>query len=43
MTPDGLIQSENKKEKSGMHGLKSFAPHVINNMVDFTRMNTGPY
>jgi hypothetical protein len=26
-----------------MHRLKSFKPHGINKMVDFTRMNTGQY
>ena len=32
-----------QKEKFWMHRLKSFEPHGINKMVDFTRMNTGQY
>jgi hypothetical protein len=32
-----------QKEKFWMHRLKSFEPHDINKMVDFTRMNTGQY
>jgi hypothetical protein len=32
-----------QKEKIWMHRLKSFKPHGINKMVDFTRMNTGQY
>jgi hypothetical protein len=43
MTPDGLIQSENKKKKIWMHRLKSFELHGINKMVDFTRISTGYY
>jgi hypothetical protein len=32
-----------QKEKFWMHRLKSFEPHDINKMADFTRMNTVQY
>jgi hypothetical protein len=32
-----------RKEKFWMHRPKSFEPHGINEIADFTRVNTGQY